>query len=275
MIVDLRVHSMAQLASAAAILALTFSGTANAVSNEAHLTKVVHDVRLKGSTVPLHQASLNERVLEGVSVLTGAQSRAELTFSDQTTARLGASTAFRFRNAAHSLDLTQGALLLQVPDNVGDIQVHTPSFATAVAGTTTVFESHPAFYKFLVLTGTARLYRPDRVGDSVLVRAGQLVIGRPNANVSDPVDFDIGRFVKTCPLITDFRPLHSQGLMTADSGRQQREKSEKVLIDTNLVILGGGTLVSLVDPNQIDAAMPPKPTQSAKKTSEYVKKTPP
>ena len=64
MIVDLRVHSMAQLASAVAILALTFSGTANAVSNEAHLTKVVHDVRLRGSTVPLHQASLNERVLE-------------------------------------------------------------------------------------------------------------------------------------------------------------------------------------------------------------------
>jgi FecR-like protein len=265
MIVDLRIRSIQKLVFTIWIVVLSSAVAASGAPSEAHLTKIIQDVRLKGSTSPARRALLNDRVVEDTAVLTGAKARAELTFPDQIIVRLGSSTTFRFKDGARSLNLSQGALLLQVPDNAGDVQVHTPSFAAAVTGTTTVFESHAAFYKFLVLTGTARLYRPDRVGDSVLVRAGQLVIGQPNANVSDPVDFDIGRFVQTCPLITDFRPLHSHGLMTADSGKQQHEKSEKVLIDTNLVMFGGGTLVSIVDPAQMDAIGKMKPAPVKKK----------
>ena len=55
------------------------------------------------------------------------------------------------------------------------------------------------------------------------------------------MDFDIARFVKTSRFITDFRPLHSEKLIAAESQKQQQEKSKKSLIETNLVIFGGGT----------------------------------
>jgi len=63
---------------------------------------------------------------------------------------------------------------------------------------------------------------------------------------------DVGRFMTTSPLITDFPPLPSEKLILAENQKQQREKSKKTLIDTNLVIFGGGTQVSLVEQGQTD-----------------------
>ena len=50
----------------------------------------------------------------------------------------------------------------------------------------------------------------------------------------------------------DFPPLPSEKLIRAENQKQQREKSKKTLIDTNLVIFGGGTQVSLVEQGQTD-----------------------
>jgi hypothetical protein len=117
-----------------------------------------------------------------------------------------------------------------------------------------MIEYNAGVYKFLVLEGTARLYRPGHLGDSVLVRAGQMVFGNPEAALSDPVDVDIDRFMKTSRFITDFPPLRSEKSIVAESQKQQREKSNKILIDTNLVIFGGGTQVSAVGQVQTDTA---------------------
>jgi hypothetical protein len=117
-----------------------------------------------------------------------------------------------------------------------------------------MIEYHPGFYKFLVLEGTVRSYRPGHLGDSVLVRAGQMVFGNPEAALSDPVDVDIDRFMKTSRLITDFPPLRSEESIIAESRKQQREKSNKSLVDTNLVIFGGGTQVSVTDQERPDSA---------------------
>jgi hypothetical protein len=119
-----------------------------------------------------------------------------------------------------------------------------------------------------VLEGTGRLYRPGHLGDSVLVSAGQLVIGNPSAAVSDPVDFDIARFVKTSRFITDFSPLRSEKLILAESDKQQREKSKKSLIETNLVIFGGGTRVSLVGQAPATTHPAPNPIPEAAHASQ-------
>ena len=105
-----------------------------------------------------------------------------------------------------------------------------------------------------MLEGTARSYRPGHLGDSVLVRAGQMVFGNSEAALSDPVDVDIDRFMKTSHFITDFPPLRSQKSIVAESEKQQREKTTKALIDTNLVIFGGGTQVSVTDQEHTDTA---------------------
>ena len=219
---------------------------------EARITGIVHDVRLVTGGGATHAASANESVREGMTVRTGTASRVEITFADQTIARLGANSVFDFKDT-RNLELKDGTMLLQAPRTARGAKIHAAGFVAALTGTTTVFESYPTYYKVLVLEGTGRLYRPDHLGDSILVEAGQMVFGQPNGGLSDPVDFDIGRFLKTSRFILDFKPLRSGAAMASESQKQQKAKSKKNLIDTNLVILGGGTMVSLVDPAQIDA----------------------
>jgi|HubBroStandDraft_4_1064222.scaffolds.fasta_scaffold26839_2 hypothetical protein len=231
-------------------LALTLSA---AEKKEARVTQVTQNVQLVRTNVAGRSAAVNDSISEGTKVRTGANSRVELTFSDKTITRLGANTVFDFRDGTRNLNLEEGALLLQVRKNANGARISAGAIAAAVTGTTVVLEYHAAYYKFLILDGTARLYRPGHLGDSILVKAGQMVFGQPKAALSDPVDFDIGRFIKTSRFITDFSPLGSESLMASESQKQQREKTKKNLIDTNLVIFGGGTVVSLVDPAQVAA----------------------
>src|SRR6267143_6929412 len=238
----------------AASLATWFPGRLNAAStNEARVTRIKNHVQLADST-NARRASVNDMVHEETVVRTGNGSRAELGFSDETVVRLSAHTAFDFNRGTRGLNLKEGALLVQAPKDANGTTIHAGSVAAAVAGTTVMIEYHAGFYKFLVLEGTARSYRPGHLGDSVLVRAGQMVFGNPEAALSDPVDVDIERFMKTSRFITDFPPLRSVKLILAESQKQQREKSTKALADTNLVIFGGGTQVSVTDQGEADTA---------------------
>lgn len=231
-----------------------FPGRLTAAStNEARVTRIKNHVQL-ADFKNARRAWINEIVQEETVVRTGNESRAELGFSDETIVRLAANTAFDFNRGTRGLNLKEGAVLVQAPSEANGATIHAGSVVAAVAGTTVMIEYHPGFYKFLVLEGTARSYRPGHLGDSVLVRAGQMVFGNPEAALSDPVDVDIDRFMKTSRFITDFHPLHSQKSIVAESQKQQREKSSKTLVDTNLVIFGGGTQVSLTDQGQTDGA---------------------
>jgi hypothetical protein len=236
------------------VFAVWFPATLNAApAKEAQVTVVVKDVTLLSPEAESRPAVLKDEVPDGTATQTGSDSRAELTFANQTIARLGPNTVFSFKDGTRSLDLKDGAVLLHVPSSAKSSTIRTEGLAAVVTGTTAVLESQHAVYKFLVLDGTARLFRPGHRGDSVLVRAGQMVFGKPNTPLSDPVDFDIARFVKTCRFIADFPPLGSETLIANESRKQERAKTKKVLIDTNLVIFGGGTLVSLIDPAKNDA----------------------
>ena len=228
-----------------------FPSRLNAAStNEARVTRVKNHVQLADSKNAAHRASVSDIIHEETVVRTGKGSRAELGFSDETVVRIAAHTGFDFNRGTRGLNLREGAVLVQAPKEANGATIHAGSVAAAVAGTTVMIEYHPGFYKFLVLEGTARSYRPGHVGDSVLVRAGQMVFGNPETALSDPVDVDIDRFMTTSRFITDFPPLRSQKSIVGESQKQQREKSNKILIDTNLVIFGGGTQVSVVGQEQ-------------------------
>ncbi len=237
-----------------ASLATWFPGRLNAAStNEARVTRVKNQVQLADSR-NARRASVNDIVHEEAIVRTGNGSRAELSFSDETVVRLAAHSAFGFSRGTRGLNLKEGAVLVQAPKEADGATIHAGSVVAAVAGTTIMIEYYPGFYKLLVLEGTARSYRPGHLCDSALVRAGQMVFGNPEAALSDPVDVDIERFMKTSRFITDFPPLRSQKSIVLESQKQQREKSDKVLIDTNLVIFGGGTQVSVTDQERPDTA---------------------
>src|SRR5438477_10781285 len=225
--------------------------------NEATITRLVNDVQLRSGQEAARSAVVNESVPDGAVLQTGMGSRTELTFADQTLARLSANTIFSVNKGTRNLDLADGTALMRVPKGVG-AKISTAAVTAAITGTTVIVEYHShAYIKFISLEGTARLYLKGRWGESVLVRPGQMLITNPDAkSLPDPVDVDLGRLLKTARLIVDFPPLGSQNVIAQESEKQQRAKSKRKLIDTNLVIFGKGTLVSLTNPAQPNAAAP-------------------
>jgi hypothetical protein len=239
----------------AASLATWFPGQLSAAStNEARITRVKNHVQVEDSKNAARRGSVNDVVHKDTLVRTANGSRGELTFSNETVVRLAAHTAFDFNHGTGGLNLKEGAVLVQAPKGAHGATIHAGNVAAAVAGTTVMIEYHPGVYKFLVLEGTGRLYRPGHLGDSILVQAGEMVFGNPDAAVSEPVDVDIDRFMKTSRFITDFPPLRSENSILAESQKQQREKSNKTLVSTNLVIFGGGTQVSVVGEEKTEPA---------------------
>ena len=227
--------------------------------NESTVTRIVNEVQLHAAQTAPHPASVNDKVRDGSGVQTGMDSRTELLFADQGLARLSANTIVTFNEGTRNLDLADGAVLLQIPKRAGGAKITAAGMTAAVAGATVIAEYHPhAYIKLISLQGTARLYLKRRWGESVLVRPGQMLITNPDAKgLPDPVDVDLDRLLKTSLLIIDFPPLGSQNLIAKENEKQQRAKSKRSLIDTNLVIFGKGTLVSLTNPVQTTAASHP------------------
>ena len=146
-----------------------------------------------------------------------------------------------------------------------------------------MLEYHPnAYIKFIVLEGTGRIFRKDHLGESVLVHAGQMLIVNPKGTtLPDPVDVDLKRLMQTSLLIIGFAPLSSGDLIAREINTQTKQKSNGDLVDTNFVIFGAGTVISLLDPTRastVDQANanserqptpppPPPPTTSTTSSS--------
>src|SRR5438874_354497 len=212
-------------------LVLAAFGSNAAELKQARVTQIVRDVKLLPNAAPARLALVNDPVRDGTAVRTGVESRTELTFPDATLARLGANTIFSFTEGTRNLELTDGAMLLRVPKNAGGAQINTAAVTAAITGTTVMLEYHPdAYIKFIILEGTGRVFRPDHLGESVLLHAGQMLIVSPKAtSLPDPVDVDIKRLVKTSRLITNFRRLPSNDLVTREIQAQTIQKSEGAL----------------------------------------------
>jgi quercetin dioxygenase-like cupin family protein len=254
------------------------------VMKEARVTQIVKDVKILSSQGGPRAATVSDTVRGDTAVRTGAESRAELTFGDLTIARLGANTIFSFNEGSRTVDLGNGAILLRVPKGSGGAKIQTAAVTAAITGTTVIAEYHPKSYaKYLVLEGTMRVYLKGVLGESILLNPGQMLIVNPNAKrLPDPVDFDLERLLKTSVFIQGYRPLPSDPLMAAVQHGQLEQKAAGQLIDTNLVIFGRGTLVTLTDPQSSDVvdrktaavtlptatptAPPPLPTPTATAT---------
>lgn len=196
---------------------------------QARVTQIVKDVRLLPGQAAPKPAAVNDEVRDGTAVRTGVESRTELTFADQTLARLGANTIFSFDEGTRSMDLGGGAMLLHVPKDAGGAKITTAAVTAAITGTTVMLEYNPnAYVKFIVLEGTARIFLKGVLGESVLVHAGQLLMlhvsPMPN-RLPDPVDVDINRILATSLLIRGFPPIGSEQLMASNVRTQLEQKN--------------------------------------------------
>ena len=223
---------------------------------EAHVTKIVNEVKLVDPGAGDRDAKLNDVVRDEIALTTGIKSRSELTFQDNTLTRLGPESYFSFKGGTREMTLQKGTMLLQVPKGLGGAKIHTASVTAAITGTTIMMEYVPQkALKFLVLEGTMRLSMNGRFGDSLLLTPGKMVIMPPNARrIPDPVTIDLKKVVQTSTLVnmhakkgkqteTNDSSLPSISKIEKEIDQQQSGKDAHRLLDTNLVILGKGTNV--------------------------------
>jgi hypothetical protein len=188
---------------------------------EAKVTQVVQEVKVLPSGGAARPVAVNETVRQGNAVQTGAQSRSELTFKDETITRLGEKTIYNI-GGGRTIELGSGQFLLYVPKKAGGAKVKMGAVTAAITGTTVVGNVSPSgVVEFTVLEGTARV-RLDRVGQCILVVAGQKVTYDPIAmRLEDPVEVDIQQQLNS-PLVTGFRQLPSTPYINVAIENQRR-----------------------------------------------------
>lgn len=272
-------------------LTVATAGLSAATLESAKVTAAVNKVLIAPPDQSPKPAAVGDVLGGKASLETGQASRAELTFNDETIARVGANSVFSFYRGTRELELNQGVIFMQVPKNAGGATIQTAAVTAAITGTTIGIEYPPKKgesrgavnspkkgkasgpVKILVLEGTLRVFLKSRPGESLLLEAGQMLVLKPDAkSLPEPQNFDIGRLVRTSKLLgAPFSPLASMPLITANIVRQEGAKRAGTLIISNYVLqaqIPGGvanfqqnnsatTLMSLVVPAPTPA--PAKP----------------
>src|SRR6059058_2407458 len=220
----------------------------------AEVTKVINRVSVIDPAKGTHPAVLRDVIKDNLALQTGARSRSELLFQDNTLTRIGAETFFSFKTGTRDMTLEKGSMLLQVPKGLGGATIHTAAVTAAITGTTIMMEYSPGQYlKVLVLEGSLRLSRNGSFGDSVVLHPGKMVIMRPDAKkIPAPIDVDLAQIVRTSTLVNfpGSNILPSMPLIQAAIIDQAKELTKGTLVPTNLV-MGHGTNVVLASNDQL------------------------
>src|SRR6266481_6341131 len=241
------------LVVAAGCIFLAHSSAACPLSS-AEVTKIINRVSVIDPAKGGHPAVMREVIKDDLGLRTGARSRSELLFQDNTLTRIGAETFFSFKTGTRDMTLEKGSMLLQVPKGLGGAKIYTAAVTAAITGTTIMMEYSPGQYlKVLVLEGSLRLSRNGSFGDSLVLHPGKMVIMRPDAKkIPDPIDVDLAEIVTTSTLVNfpGSEVLPSMPLIQAAISDQAKEMAKGTLVPTNLV-MGHGTKVVLASNDQL------------------------
>jgi FecR protein len=194
-----------------------------AQQQQARVSQIIQDVRLLEARGAPRPAAVNDTVTQQMGVRTGVESRAELTFTDLTITRLGANTIFSFSRGARELDLTSGAILLQVPPNKPAVKVNTSAVTAAVTGGTALLSTGPPT-KFMVLEGVGTFYPLGHPEKAVTVQGGEMTMMTADGQLAKPQKFDVKLVMETSPLVKDFPPLANLPLIVTVINQQIAEQ---------------------------------------------------
>src|SRR5438132_3007424 len=205
----------------------------------AEVTKIINRVSVIEPAKGDRPAALRDIIKDDLGLQTGARSRSELLFQDNTLTRLGAETFFSFKTGTRDMTLEKGSMLLQVPQGLGGAKIHTAAVTAAITGTTIMMEYSPGKYlKVLVLEGSLRLSRNGSFSDSLVLHPGKMVIMRPDAkNFPEPIDVDLAEIVRTSTLVKfpGNTILPSMAIKQAAIIDQAKAVAKGIMVPTNLV----------------------------------------
>jgi hypothetical protein len=145
--------------------------------------------------------------------------------------------------------LGSGQFLLYVPKNKGGAQVKMGPVTAAITGTTVLGNVLPSgIVEFTVLEGTACIHL-DRVGQSLQVVGGQMVVYDPIAmRLEDPVEVDLQQELSS-PLVRDFRQLPSTPLINEEIQSQHQVVAPNGDLD-RAVRAAGAASIETATPDQ-------------------------
>ncbi len=199
------------------------AGAGAADLTQSTITQVVKDVKVQmPGAAAAAPAQINALFKSPDSLRTGAESRAELTASDQTLTRIGANTVFSFENAGRTINLEQGSLLFHAPKGKGGGVIKSGGASAAVLGTTIIVSYSPQTgFKVVVLEGSAKVSLAD--GTARIINAGQLIIVLPGGkSFGKQQSIDLAKLVAGSRLINGFsNDLPSLALIKAAIAAQQ------------------------------------------------------
>ncbi len=220
-----------------------------AALKEAEVTRIINDVRLVPPQQAAAAAKIGDKISGQTALATGASSRAELRFTDQTITRLGANSLFRLDSKSREVNLEQGVMLLQVPKQLGGATVRTAAITAAVTGTTVMMEYDPnGFVKIIVIEGDVDVFLNNKPSELRTITAGDMLITNPNAaSLPAPVQVDLQRLRRTSKLMNskDFSALGNDKQMEDALNQQKQKKAKGELLETAYMVEGRGTSVTL------------------------------
>src|SRR5437773_1295723 len=246
---------------------------------QARVSQVIQDVRVLETHGAPRPAAVNDKVIQGMGVRTGVESRAELTFTDLTITRLGANTVFSFKQGARELDLTSGAVLLQIPPKAPAVKVSTSAVTAAITGGTALFATGPPT-KFMVLEGIGTFYPTGHPERAATINSGEMMTMTANGRMTKPEKFDVKLVLKTSRLIKDFPPLENMPLVMAvvdlQLAEQQLAGLNSQALSRDLVDVIGTTDQNVnANPVVLVSMSTPNPTPPITPTPPPITPTPP
>ncbi len=197
-------------------------------------------------------AQVQDTVVPGDLLKTGADSRAELTAADATVIRVGANSIFSFTDQSRQIELQQGSVLFHTPHGEGGGVIKTAAITAAVTGSTVAMTTTKnGGAKVVPLESTCIVTGKD--GRQIAsINPGQLLALMPG-NRPFLVNIDLGAFVKSSGLIKGFdKPLSKdvQGKIDQNAQKQAGDIQSK----TNTFIVDSSTVTTqnpLPNPNQL------------------------
>jgi hypothetical protein len=272
-------HIRTPFLTAAAVLlsGSAFANDAPLPFAEATFTEVVNDVQVVSrADAKAVKAVKDARFAAPDLVKTGRKSRAQLTGSDGTIARVGSNAVFAFDKSSRTINLESGSVLFHSPTGKGGGTIVTNSATASVIGTTIIVTATSnGGFKMLVLEGVAKVQFPN--GQVSTVNAGQMTFVMPGATVENKSDgasgsssqdgapakggtpgpvlnFDLASLASDSGLITGFATvLPSIGKIHLATGEQGERLADGELKATGLFIVGAHDSEQFVvaDPNAV------------------------
>ncbi len=198
---------------------LGFAQTDAAPLNGARMTYVAKDVRSGAGKE--RRISAGDIVSAGTTINNGADARSELTFGNRTVARLGANTILDLEREPGEMKLGEGGMLFDIPKG-SRAKITTASLVIISKRACGLLERNgDAYIKLLLLEGEARVALNHHLGESIVLKPGQILITSPKASsLPEAAYFDIARAVRTCRLISDFPPLGNEDSIARAASKQ-------------------------------------------------------